>query len=83
MLNAFFGSNTNCGDMMEWDEFRGFRQGLLKEMDTHQLSIIYDGLTDSQKTELQQYRQDLLDLPQNYDNPQDAFDNMPSKPEWM
>ena len=69
--------------MMEWDEFRGFRQGLLKEMDTHQLSIIYDGLTDSQKTELQQYRQDLLDLPQNYDNPQDAFDNIPSKPEWM
>ena len=83
MLNAFFGSNTNCGDMMEWDEFRGFRQGLLKEMDSHQLSIIYDGLTDSQKTELQQYRQDLLDLPQNYDNPQDAFDNIPSKPEWM
>lgn len=69
--------------MMEWDEFRGFRQGLLKEMDTHQLSIIYDGLTDSQKTELQQYRQDLLDLPQNYDNPQEAFDNIPSKPSWM
>ena len=68
---------------MEWDELRGIRQGLMKEMDVHQLSIVYDNLTDEQKTELQQYRQDLLDLPQNYDTPQEAYDNLPDKPEWM
>jgi hypothetical protein len=68
---------------MEWDELRGIRQGLMKEMDIYQLSIVYDSLTDEQKTELQQYRQDLLDLPQNYDIPQEAYDNIPDKPEWM
>ena len=68
---------------MEWDELRGIRQGLMKEMDIYQLSIIYNSLTDEQKTELQQYRQDLLDLPQNYDTPQEAYDNIPDKPEWM
>lgn len=68
---------------MEWDELRGIRQGLLKGMDMYQLSIIYDGLTDTQKTELQQYRQDLLDLPQDYETPQEAYDNIPTKPEWM
>ena len=68
---------------MEWDELRGIRQGLMKEMDIYQLSIIYNSLTDEQKTELQQYRQALLNLPQNYDTPQEAYDNMPVKPVWM
>ena len=68
---------------MEWDELRDFRQENLLYMDRYQLSIIYDNLTDAQRTELQQYRQDLLDLPQNYDTPQEAYDNIPTKPEWM
>ncbi len=68
---------------MEWDELRDFRQENLLYMDRYQLSIIYDNLTDAQRTELQQYRQDLLDLPQNYDTPQEAYDNMPVKPVWM
>ena len=68
---------------MEWDELRDFRQENLLYMDRYQLSIIYDNLTDAQRTELQQYRQDLLDLPQNYDTPQEAYDNIPDKPEWM
>lgn len=68
---------------MEWDELRGIRQGLLKGMDVYQLSIVYDGLTDTQKAGLQQYRQDLLDLPQDYETPQEAYDNIPTKPEWM
>ena len=68
---------------MEWDELRGIRQWLLKGMDVYQLSIVYDGLTDTQKAGLQQYRQDLLDLPQDYETPQEAYDNIPTKPEWM
>ena len=68
---------------MEWDELRDFRQENLLYMDRYQLSIIYDNLTDAQRTELQQYRQDLLDLPQDYETPQEAYDNIPTKPEWM
>lgn len=52
-------------------------------MDIYQLAIVYAGLTNAQQTELQQYRQDLLDLPQDYETPQEAYDNIPTKPEWM
>ena len=68
---------------MEWDELRGIRQGLMKKMDIYQLAIVYAELTNTQQIELQQYRQDLLDLPQNYNTPQEAYDNIPAKPEWM
>ena len=68
---------------MEWDELRGIRQGLLKEMDIYQLSILYDSLTDEQKIELQQYRIDLLNLPQDNETPDEAYNNIPTKPEWM
>ncbi len=68
---------------MEWDELRGIRQGLLKEMDIYQLSILYDSLTDEQKIELQQYRIDLLNLPQDYETSEQAYNNIPTKPEWM
>ena len=68
---------------MEWDELRGIRQGLLKEMDIYQLSILYDSLTDEQKIELQQYRIDLLNLPQDYETPEQAYNNIPTKPDWM
>ena len=69
--------------MMEWDEFRGIRQGLLMVMDRYQLSIIYDSLSDAQRTELAQYRIDLLDLPQNYDTPEEAHANIPVAPTWF
>ena len=68
---------------MEWDELRGFRDGRLKVMDGYQLAIRYNNLTDAQRTELAQYRTDLLDLPQNYDTPDEAYDNLPTPPEWF
>jgi hypothetical protein len=68
---------------MEWDELRGFRDGLLKEMDYYQLAIRWENLTDSQKTDLRTYRTALLDLPQNYDTPDEAYSNLPTKPLWM
>ena len=68
---------------MEWDELRGIRQGLLKEMDIYQLAILYNNLTDAQKTELQQYRIDLLNLPQDNETPDEAYNNIPTKPDWM
>ena len=68
---------------MDWEELRGLRDERLRKMDRYQLSILYDSLTDTQKTELQQYRQDLLDLPQNNNTPQEAYENIPTKPVWM
>ena len=68
---------------MDWDELRGIRDGLLKVMDIYQLSIPYGNLTDEQKTELQQYRTNLLTLPQDYGTPNEAYNNIPTKPDWM
>ena len=68
---------------MNWDELRGIRQGLLKEMDIYQLAIPYGNLTDEQKTSLQQYRIDLLNLPQDNETPDEAYNNIPTKPDWM
>ena len=68
---------------MDWDELRNIRMQKLLHMDRYQLSIVYNNLTDTQRTELQQYRQDLLDLPQNNNTPQEAYDNIPVKPTWF
>lgn len=68
---------------MDWEELRGIRDERLYRMDRYQLSIIYDSLTDEQKAELQQYRTDLLTLPQDYDTSQEAYDNIPSVPSWF
>ena len=68
---------------MEWDELRGYRDERLRLMDSSQLSIRYDALTDEQKAELQTYRTTLLTLPQDYVTPQEAYDNIPNAPSWF
>ena len=70
-------------EYVEWDELRDIRTQKLLRMDKFQLSIIYDNLTDTQRAELQQYRQELLDLPQDFNTPQEAYDNIPTKPTWF
>jgi hypothetical protein len=70
-------------DWTDWDELRGIRAGLLKRVDIYQLVIPYSKLTDAQKTELEQYRTDLLTLPQDYATPKLAYANIPTKPKWM
>ena len=68
---------------MDWDELRGIRDTALLVMDKYQLVLSYDGLTQTQKNELATYRQELLDLPNDYDTPEEAWDNFPTKPSWM
>ena len=68
---------------MDWDELRGMRDTALLQMDKYQLVLSYDGLTQTEKNELATYRQELLDLPNEYDTPEDAWDNFPTKPSWM
>ena len=68
---------------MDWDELRGMRDTALLQMDKYQLVLSYDGLTQTEKNELATYRQELLDLPNEYDTPEEAWDNFPPKPSWM
>ena len=68
---------------MDWDELRGMRDTALLQMDKYQLVLSYDGLTQTEKNELATYRQELLDLPNEYDTPEEAWDNFPTKPAWM
>ena len=68
---------------MNWDELRGLRDTALLQMDKYQLVLAYEGLTQTQKTELATYRQALLDLPNDYDTPEEAEENFPEQPDWM
>tara|TARA_Y100000004_G_scaffold97310_1_gene108928 strand:- start:215 stop:424 length:210 start_codon:yes stop_codon:yes gene_type:complete len=68
---------------MDWEEVRGQRDSELLNMDKYQLAIPYSLLTDTQKEELATYRQALLDLPNDYDTPEEAMDNLPEKPSWL
>ena len=68
---------------MDWDELRGMRDTALLVMDKYQLTLAYAELTQTQKNELATYRQELLDLPNEYDTPEEAWDNFPTKPSWM
>lgn len=68
---------------MDWDELRGLRDTKLLNMDKYQLVIPYEMLTQTQKNELAEYRQALLNLPNDYDTPEEAHANMPAKPSWM
>ena len=69
--------------MISWDELRGKRDSELLNMDKYQLVIPYSLLTDLQKEELATYRQALLNLPNDYDTPEEAYANIPAKPSWM
>lgn len=68
---------------MDWDELRGMRDTALLGMDKYQLAIPYSLLTDVQKEELATYRQALLDLPNDYDTPEEAEENFPEPPSWL
>ena len=40
-------------------------------------------LTEEQQNELATYRQALLDLPSDYDDPHEAMANLPTIPSWL
>ena len=67
----------------EWDYLRQDRNSALGLVDKYQLTLVYAGLTDTQKAELATYRTALLDLPAAYDNPTDCYANFPTKPSWL
>jgi len=68
---------------MDWEELRGIRDGKLGMMDKYQLAIPYQLLTEAQRAELGVYRKILLDLPQDYETPEEALANLPEVPVWF
>jgi len=82
---------------VDWDTVRLERDRLLVETDMWMLADRYNTLTESQQTELANYRQLLRDLPATYFNESDydeetglgskgandAADNFPTPPDWL
>ena len=82
---------------VNWTEVRLERDEMLRRADIWMLVDRYTTLTDSQKTELTNYRQALRVLPQTYydeddfneetglgsKGANDAADNFPTPPDWM
>ena len=68
---------------VDWSEVRGMRKGLLQQTDLWYLKDRWDNLSSAAKGKLNTLRKTLRDLPQTYDNPNDAFDNFPEPEEWM
>ena len=77
--NATEGVPWDC----DWDEIRAMRKGLIEILDGWYLKDRWDALSSTNKGKLNTIRQTLRDLPQTYDNANDAFDNFPEPEEWM
>ena len=68
---------------VNWDLVRTERDGLLICTDLWYLKDRWDSLSSTAKGKLNAFRKALRDLPQTYDNANDAFDNFPESEEWM
>lgn len=77
------GTQTTSTYDVDWETVRAERDGLLLYSDMWMLVDKYNTLTIEQQTAINKFRENLRDLPSNYDNPNDAYDNMPAYEEWM
>ena len=66
-----------------WEELRMKRASPFSKVDIYQGVLVYNTLTEAQQTELATYRQALLDLPSDYDDPYEALQNLPTIPSWF
>lgn len=74
-----------------WEEIRDMRNGLLDYTDQYMWSDRFDLLTETQKTELLTYRQELRELPVTGFDAEDTETeganntllNLPIQPDWM
>ena len=66
-----------------WLQLRWRRDIHLKKVDIYQGVLLYNSLTEEQQTELADYRQALLDLPNSHDTPEDCYTAFPQQPDWM
>tara|TARA_R100000654_G_scaffold56659_2_gene83076 strand:+ start:774 stop:1049 length:276 start_codon:yes stop_codon:yes gene_type:complete len=82
-----FDSNGNIESVtyrnVEWDEVRMERDRMFKITDLWYLKDRWDNLSTTEKGQLNSFRQAMRDLPQTYDNANDAADNFPIPEEWF
>lgn len=62
-------------------EFRGIRNELLQQSDWTQMPDVQNKLTEEEKEEVLNYRQNLRDLPENIENPKELVLNI-NHPSW-
>jgi len=77
------GNETATTFDVDWETVTDMRKSLLTATDLWYLKDRWDNLSSTNKGKLNTLRQALRDLPQTYDNPNDAFDNFPEAEEWM
>lgn len=75
--------NPNGAVEHAWEELRNRRKLFLKKVDKYQGVLLYATLTETQQEELATYRQSLLDLTSDYDDPAEAMANLPTRPSWF
>ncbi len=75
--------NPDSAKEIAWEELRRLRARRLKKVDIYQGVIFYNSLTTTRQNQLTKYRQDLLNLPNEYDDPKEAMANFPKMPTWM
>ena len=75
--------DPDSADDIAWEELRRIRLRRLKKVDKYQGILLYNSLTTRRQNQMAKYRQALLDLPSEYDDPKDALDNLPNEPTWM
>lgn len=68
---------------VSWEEFRLVRNEYLSVTDCHYVSDRWALLSTVKKGQLNTWRQAMRDLPQDYDDPNDAWDNMPEPMDWF
>lgn len=68
---------------IEWDEVRKERQRWLKITDLWYFKDRWDALSSTKKGQLNTFRQELRDLPDNYTTANEAADNFPEPQEWF
>ena len=65
-----------------WEQVREARNLYLKRTDRYYPSDRWEGFSDEMKEEMNTYRKTLRDLPQDYDDSNDAWDAIPEPPSW-
>ena len=80
---AIDGSMEHSIADVDWELVRVERDGYLMLTDLWYLKDRWDALSSTAKGQLNAFRKALRELPQTYDNANDAYDNFPEAEEWM
>tara|TARA_Y100001937_G_scaffold126137_1_gene194685 strand:- start:714 stop:995 length:282 start_codon:yes stop_codon:yes gene_type:complete len=68
---------------VDWEDIRIERKRMFKITDLWYLKDRWDNLSTTEKGQLNSFRQAMRDLPQTYDNANDAADNFPIPEDWF